>query len=105
MLRYVRNDRNQRRDSIDKSRQNRKEQAESIKEKQAELRAEEKERMELLISKADSVEGMVSKVGKGETEVLSGKMLDGIKSVGVDLRGISYQPSQRRAKLWHYQVL
>ena len=73
-------------DSIDKSRQNRKEQAESIKEKQAELRAEEKERMELLISKADSVEGMVSKVGKGETEVLSGKMLDGIKSVGVDLR-------------------
>lgn len=59
---------------------------EKLEEKQAERRAEEKERMELLISKGDSVEDVISKMRNGEAEAVSGKMLEGITSVGFDIR-------------------
>jgi len=57
-----------------------------LEEKQAERRAEEKDRMELLMSKGDSVEAALSKFGKGEAEIVSEKMLDGITSVGFDVK-------------------
>ncbi len=59
---------------------------EKLEEKQAERRAEEKDRMELLMSKGDSVEAAISKFGKGEADVVSEKMLDGITSVGFDVK-------------------
>ena len=59
---------------------------EKLEEKQAERRAEEKERMELLISKGDSAEEVISKLGNGEVDVVSEKMLDGITSVGFDVK-------------------
>ncbi len=59
---------------------------EKLEEKQAERRAEEKERMELLISKGDSLENVISKMRNGEVEAVSGKMLEGITSVGFDIR-------------------
>ena len=59
---------------------------EKLEEKQAAQRAQEKERMELLISKGDSVEEVISKLGKGEAEVVSAKTLDGITTVGFDIR-------------------
>lgn len=59
---------------------------EKLEEKQAERRAEEKERMELLISKGDSAEEVISKFGKGEAGIVSEKMLDGITSVGFDVK-------------------
>lgn len=59
---------------------------EKLKEKQAERRAEEKDRMELLISKGDSAVDVISKMRNGEAEVLSGKMLEGITTVGLDIR-------------------
>ena len=59
---------------------------EKLEEKQAERRAEEKERMELLISKGDSAEEVISKLGKGEVEIVSEKMLYGITSVGFDVK-------------------
>ena len=59
---------------------------EKIEEKQAERRAEEKERMELLISKGDSVEEVISKLDNGEADVVSEKMLDGITSIGFDVK-------------------
>jgi len=59
---------------------------EKLEEKQAERRAEEKERMELLMSKGDSVEAVLFKFDKGEAEIVSEKMLDGITSVGFDVK-------------------
>ena len=59
---------------------------EKLEEKQAERRAEEKDRMELLMSKGDSVEAAISKFGKGEADVVSEKMLDGITSIGFDVK-------------------
>ncbi len=59
---------------------------EKLEEKQAERRAEEKDRMELLMSKGDSVEAVLSKFDNGEVDVVSEKMLDGITSVGFDVK-------------------
>ena len=59
---------------------------EKLEEKQAERRAEEKERMKLLISKGDSAEDVISKLGNGEAEAVSEKMLEGIATVGFDIR-------------------
>jgi len=59
---------------------------EKLEEKQAERRTEEKDRMELLMSKGDSVEAVLSKFDNGEVDVVSEKMLDGITSVGFDVK-------------------
>ena len=73
-------------DSIEASRKERKERAKKAEEKLVEKREEEKERMELLISKGDSVEEVISKLDKGKAEIISEKMLDGITSVGFDVK-------------------
>ena len=54
--------------------------------KQADRRAEEKERMELLISKGNSVEEVISKLDNEEADVVSGKMMGGITTAGFDVR-------------------
>ena len=68
------------------SRKEKQKEQEKLEGKRAERRAEEKERMELLISKGDSVEVVLSKFDKGEAEIVSEKMLDGITSVGFDVK-------------------
>ena len=42
--------------------------------------------MELLISKGYSAEEVISKLGNGEADVVSEKMLDGITSIGFDVK-------------------
>ena len=59
---------------------------EKLEERRANRRSEEKKRMELLISKGSSAEDVISKMRYGEVETVSGKMLDGITSVGFDIR-------------------
>lgn len=58
-------------EKADATRKEKLKEQEKLEEKQAERRAEEKERIELLISKGDSAEEVVSKLGKGEAEVVS----------------------------------
>ena len=58
-------------EKADATRKEKLKEQEKLEEKQAERRAEEKERMELLISKGDSAEEVISKLGKGEAEVVS----------------------------------
>lgn len=59
---------------------------EKLEEKQAERRAEEKEQMELLLAKGDSVDDVVSKIGNGDAEIVSGRMTEGITTSGFDFR-------------------
>ena len=73
-------------DTIEASRKKKKEQTKKTEEKRVERNKEEKERMELLMSQGDSVEDVISKLRKGEAEVVSTKTLDGITSVGLDVK-------------------
>ena len=73
-------------EKVEAARKEKLKEQEKLEEKQAERRAEEKERMELLISKGDSVEAVLSKFDNGEVDVVSEKMLDGITSVGFDVK-------------------
>ena len=73
-------------DTIEASRKKKKEQTKKAEEKRVERNKEEKERMELLMSQGDSVEDVISKLRKGEAEVVSAKTLDGITSVGLDVK-------------------
>lgn len=73
-------------EKADATRKEKLKEQEKLEEKQAERRAEEKERMELLISKGDSAVDVVSKMRNGEVEAVSGKMLEGITSVGFDIK-------------------
>ena len=59
---------------------------EKLEEKQAERRAEEKEQMELLLAKGDSVDDVISKIGNGDAEAVSGRMIEGITTVGFDVK-------------------
>ncbi len=68
------------------SRKEKQKEQEKLEEKRAERRTEEKTRMELLISKGSSAEDVISKMRYREVEAVSGKMLDGITSVGFDIR-------------------
>lgn len=72
-------------EKVETSRKEKLKEQEKLEEKQAERRAEEKERMELLISKGDSAVDVISKLVNGEAEAVSGKMLEGITSVGFDI--------------------
>ena len=73
-------------EKVEAARKEKLKEQEKLEEKQAERRAEEKDRMELLMSKGDSVEAAISKFGKGEADVVSEKMLDGITSIGFDVK-------------------
>ena len=59
---------------------------EKLEEKRAERRAEEKEQMELLLAKGDSVDDVVSKIGNGDAEIVSGRMTEGLTTSGFDFR-------------------
>jgi len=73
-------------DTIEASRKKKKEQTKKVEEKRVERKKEEKERMELLIFQGESAEDVISKLSKGETEVVSAKTLDGIASIGFDVK-------------------
>ena len=53
---------------------------EKLEEKQAERRAEEKEQMELLLVKGDSVDEVVSKVGNGDVDIVSGTVISSMEA-------------------------
>ena len=59
---------------------------EKLEEKQAERRAEEKEQMELLLAKGDSVDDVISKIGNGDAETVSGRLIEGITTAGFDVK-------------------
>lgn len=59
---------------------------EKLEEKRADRRAEEKEQMELLLAKGDSVDDVVSKIGNGDAEIVSGRMTEGLTTSGFDFR-------------------
>ncbi len=53
---------------------------EKLEEKQTERRAEEKEQMELLLAKGNSVDEVVSKVGNGDVEIVSGTVISSMEA-------------------------
>ena len=53
---------------------------EKLEEKQAERRAEEKEQMELLLAKGDSVDDVISKIGNGDAEVVSEAVISSMEA-------------------------
>ena len=42
--------------------------------------------MELLLAKGDSVDDVISKIGNGDAEAVSGRMIEGITTVGFDVK-------------------